>query len=91
MIQATRGASMERGPFPAASRMNGYQQRKPLRRTIVKLFVALGLLMSVPDSVFSYDFTPSETEFAAWPRWCQELYVTTDVGRRSPLDRKSVV
>ena len=85
MIQATRGESTERGPFPAASRMNGYEQRTPLRRTIVKFFAALGLLMSAPDSVFSYDFTLSETEFAAWPRWCQELYVTTDVGRRSPF------
>ena len=81
MIRATWGASTERGPLPAASRMNGYEQRTPLRGMIVKFFVALGLLMSVPDSVFPYDFTLSETEFTAWPRWCQELYVTTDVGR----------
>ena len=42
-------------------------------------------LLSLAEGVFAYDFTLSDREFAGWPRWCQELYVTTDVGRRSPF------
>lgn len=42
-------------------------------------------LLSLAEGVFAYDFTLSDREFAGWPKWCQELYVTTDVGRRSPF------
>jgi tetratricopeptide (TPR) repeat protein len=50
-----------------------------------KAVLALNILMCLADPLAAQDVNPSEREFAAWPRWCQELFVTTDTGRKTPF------
>ena len=38
-------------------------------------------LLSLAKGASAYGFTLTDREFAGWPRWCQELYVATGVGR----------
>ena len=53
------------------------------RANSAALAIGIGLLATLPAN--AYDFVPTNREFTAWPQWCQELYVATDVGRQSPF------
>jgi tetratricopeptide (TPR) repeat protein len=43
--------------------------------------MALSCLLSSP--AFAYDFVPTDQEFNAWPIWCRNVYLSTDIGKQS--------
>jgi tetratricopeptide (TPR) repeat protein len=51
-------------------------------RSLTRLTLLLGAL--VATSAHAYEFVPTTSEFAAWPRHCQARYVTTDIGKQQP-------
>jgi tetratricopeptide (TPR) repeat protein len=49
---------------------------------VARLLPLCGLLL-VSRAAWSYEFVPTDAEFASWPTYCQARYVTTYVGWRS--------
>ena len=39
---------------------------------------------AIPVSAFAYDFIPTESEWVAWPYYCQARYVTLPIGDNTP-------
>ena len=52
-----------------------------MRRLLLSSALVGGLLLS--RLAFSFSFTPTESEWAAWPDYCKARYVTTMFGSRS--------
>src|ERR1043165_10122792 len=51
-------------------------------KSLIRLTLLLGAFVCA--SAHAYEFVPTTTEFASWPRHCQARYLTTDIGKQQP-------
>jgi tetratricopeptide (TPR) repeat protein len=57
-----------------------------MRRSWLKLLVLAAML--TPSASWAYDFIPTMSEFASWPKYCQARYVGTGIGSRGEFTSK---
>jgi len=52
-------------------------------RDVLRAFVLASVTLFASQAAWSYDFVPTEADWAAWPRYCQVKYAGTRVGGTS--------
>lgn len=49
----------------------------------LRLSLTTAVAILVPATSWGFDFVPTATEFAVWPKYCQARYVESNIGGRS--------